>query len=332
MRRKRGEDKMIIHLKGVEKKYGHVQAVKPIHLTIADTFVTILGQSGCGKTTLLKMLAGLTEPTSGEIYFDDRTIFSKSKKINVKPNKRQIAMVFQDFGLWPHMTVFENIAFGLRGKVAKAERTDIVHDALAKVKLEAKAAVKPGELSGGQQQRVALARAIAINPKLILFDEALSALDAILREQMREEILTIVQSIGSKAIFVTHDQTEAMAMSDSMIVMDIGEVVQTGSPEAIYHAPTNSFVANFIGKTNWVEDQEKMIRPEHIHPDPQKNTTLRSGVVKKSMYEGDRYLIFVEVDGYLWRFYHNDSYPQGTKIKLYLEENQIIPLKKSNHR
>ncbi|MCM2676361.1 ABC transporter ATP-binding protein [Alkalicoccobacillus plakortidis] len=319
---------MIIRLEGIEKTFGQVQAVKPINLTIKDTFVTILGQSGCGKTTLLKMLVGLSEPSAGDIFFDDRTIFSKEKKINVKPNKRQIAMVFQDFGLWPHMSVLENIAFGLRGKVSRRERVDLAREALSKVKLEAKANVLPGDLSGGQQQRVALARAIAVNPKLILFDEALSALDAVLRDQMREEILTIVQSIGAQGIFVTHDQTEAMAMSDSMIVMDTGEVVQTGSPEDIYHTPANSFVANFIGKTNWLEDQNSMVRPENVFLQPRKHTILRSGVVAKSMYEGDRYVIFVNTHEQLWKFYDNKPHQEGSTIKLYIDEHHIHSLMK----
>ncbi len=319
---------MLIQLKELEKKYGDVQAVKPIDLTIKDTFITILGQSGCGKTTLLKMLAGLAEPSGGEMLFDNEIVFSKEKKINIKPNKRHIAMVFQDFGLWPHMTVFDNIAFGLRGKAAKIKRKEIVYDALKKVRLEAKASMKPGELSGGQQQRVALARAIAVRPKLILFDEALSALDAILREQMRDEILTIIQSIGAQAIFVTHDQTEAMAMSDRMIVMDEGTIVQTGTPEQIYHEPVNPFVANFIGRTNWIQGTEQIVRPENIYLYPGKNRKPYTTIVKKSLYEGDRYFIITESNGNTWKFYDSRSYDSGTSITLYIEENRTHILTK----
>ncbi|MEW4305704.1 ABC transporter ATP-binding protein [Rossellomorea marisflavi] len=319
---------MIIRLEGIEKKYGHTQAVKPVHLTIRDSFVTILGQSGCGKTTLLKMLAGLTDPSDGHLLFDDRMIFSKEKDVNVKPNKREIAMVFQDFGLWPHMSALENVAFGLPGKVTRRERKERAREALSMVKLEEKATVKPGSLSGGQQQRVALARAIAIQPKLILFDEALSALDAVLRDHMREEILNIVQSIGAQGIFVTHDQTEAMAMSESMLVMNMGEVVQYGAPEDIYHSPADSFVANFIGKANWLEDQATMIRPENISLYPRKHTVHRSGVVIKSLYEGDRYLIMVKHHEQIWKVYDQQPHQEGTEISLYIEENHIHSLMK----
>lgn len=319
---------MIIRLEGIEKNYGQTQAVKPIHLTIRDSFVTILGQSGCGKTTLLKMLAGLTEPSGGNLLFDDRTIFSKDRNVSVKPNKREIAMVFQDFGLWPHMSAIENVAFGLHGKISRRERKERAREALAMVKLEEKSTVKPGNLSGGQQQRVALARAIAIQPKLILFDEALSALDAVLRDQMREEILTIVQSIDAQGIFVTHDQTEAMAMSDTMLVMNMGEVVQYGTPEDIYHTPADSFVANFIGKANWLEEQETMIRPENISLYPRKHTIQRSGIVLKSLYEGDRYLIMVMAHDRIWKVYDQQAHQEGSEISLYIEENHIHSLMK----
>lgn len=314
---------MNITLKGIEKAYGSFQAVKPLDLTIEDRFVTILGQSGCGKTTLLKMLAGLTEPTAGELSFDDHLIFSKARKTNVKPNKRGIAMVFQDFGLWPHMTVYDNIAFGLRNIRSKKDRRDAVNEALIKVRLEDKATKKPGELSGGQQQRVALARAIAVNPKLILFDEALSALDAILREQMREEILAIVQKIGAQAIFVTHDQTEAMAMSDMMIVMEAGNVVQTGRPEHIYRSPAHAYVADFIGKANWMKSQEGMIRPERISLQPKEHARAQTGHVRKSLFTGDRYLIVAEVNGQHWQFYDQNPHETGSSITLYVQESDI---------
>ncbi|SNZ03246.1 iron(III) transport system ATP-binding protein [Terribacillus aidingensis] len=318
---------MRITLNGIEKRFGAVQAVGQTNLTITDQFVTILGQSGCGKTTLLKMLAGLTEPSAGELLFDDQVMFSSKEKTNVKPSKRGIGMVFQDFGLWPHMSVFDNIAFGLRGEKSKAERRHIVMDALQKVQLEDKAKRKPGELSGGQQQRVALARAIAVDPRLILFDEALSALDSILREQMREEILSIVQTINAQAIFVTHDQTEAMAMSDCMIIMEAGKVIQSGPPEQIYHEPTDAYVANLIGRANWT-DNDVLIRPEYIHLQSKSAGPAVTGIVRKSLFEGDRYVIHAEVKGQLWKFYDSRPHKAHSIVKLYVQENTTHSLYK----
>ena len=214
---------MKISITNIEKKYGKFQALWPINVELDHKFITILGQSGCGKTTLLKILAGLEQPTNGEIRFDENVIYSSKLRKNVKPNKRNIAMVFQDFALWPHMTIFQNIAFGLKGMLPRSEIPSRVEHVIRLVKMEGFEKRKPGELSGGQQQRVALARALATNPKLILFDEPLSALDAVLREKMQEEIMHIIHELDCQAIFVTHDQTEAMTMSDQIIVMEAGK-------------------------------------------------------------------------------------------------------------
>ena len=173
-------------------------------------------------------------------------------------------MVFQDFALWPHMTVFENVAFGLRATKQTNHLREKVEDAIKRVRLQGMEKRYPHELSGGQQQRVAFARAIVTKPHFILFDEPLSALDAILREEMRIELMDIVHSIGLTALYVTHDQIEAMSMSDQIIVMKQGEVLQKGTPEDIYVKPSHEFVAKFVGKANWLVEGEKMIRPEHV--------------------------------------------------------------------
>ncbi len=230
------------------KTFGAVTAVGGVSLEAgAGEFVSLLGPSGSGKTTLLMMLAGFEQPQSGRITIGDRDI------TRVPPNKRDIAMVFQRYALFPHKTVAENIAFPLRMRgVGRAERDRKVQDALEMVKLPGYAERKPAELSGGQQQRVALARAIVFDPPVILMDEPLGALDKKLRQHMQIELKQLQQRLGATVIYVTHDQEEALTMSDRVAVMDHGRLMQLGPPRELYDAPANAFVADFLGEMNFV--------------------------------------------------------------------------------
>ncbi len=225
-----------------------VHAVNRVDLEIeAGKLVTLLGPSGCGKTTLLRMIAGFEEPTSGDMFFGDRRINE------IPPNRRDAAMVFQSYAIFPHLDVFENVAFGLRlKKMSGKEITERVDRVLQQTGLEGYARRSPNQLSGGQQQRVALARCIVMEPRVLLFDEPLSNLDAKLREQMRIEIRELQQRLGITSIYVTHDQIEAMSISDQIVVMNHGNVEQIGAPIHIYNKPANRFVADFIGKANFV--------------------------------------------------------------------------------
>ena len=253
---------MEIKLISLGKSFDQKQVLKDINLTLTShSFTTLLGPSGCGKTTLLRMIAGLETPDQGEIYFGERCVFSASKGINLPAEERGLGFVFQDFALWPHLTVFENVAFGLRVSKRTENIHDQVMDALRKVQLGSFAQAKPGSLSGGQQQRVAFARALAIKPEIILFDEPFSALDAILREEMRVEIKNLAEDSNFTSVFVTHDQVEAMAMSDQIAILSNGRVEQVGTPEEIYGQPASKFVAQFIGDSNWLDDQ-RMFRTE----------------------------------------------------------------------
>jgi putative spermidine/putrescine transport system ATP-binding protein len=230
----------------VAKSYDETPVVRQVSLAVAEgEFVSLLGPSGCGKTTILRMVAGLITPNEGRILIgaDDVT--------RLPPNKRGIGLVFQSYALFPHLTVNENIAFGLRRRrVAGAELERRVKDALALVRLDSYGARYPRELSGGQQQRVAIARAIAPEPRVLLFDEPLSNLDAQLRDEMQIELKRLQRSLGVTTLFVTHDQGEALSMSDRVGVMAHGIIQQYGSPEDIYHRPVTAFVASFIGKPN----------------------------------------------------------------------------------
>ncbi len=237
-----------LRLDGVTKRFGAIAAVDRVTLEIPrGSFTTLLGPSGCGKTTLLRMIAGFYDPDEGSIYLDDARIDQ------LPTHKRGTAMVFQDYALWPHMTIFDNIAYGLRMRQVKdAEIRQRVTETMQLVEMPAAEILtrKPTELSGGQQQRVALARALIVRPQVLLLDEPLSNLDAQVRMRLRAEIRRLQRRIGITTIYVTHDQEEALSMSDRVVVMSKGCVMQIGTPEEIYHRPTNAFVAEFLGVTN----------------------------------------------------------------------------------
>ncbi len=300
-----------------------VHAVKDANITIKPgNLVTLLGPSGCGKTTTLRMIAGFELPTKGKIHIGTEDVTF------LPPNKRDTAMVFQSYGLFPHMNVFNNVAYGLKlRKLEKAEIKKRVMEMLGIVGLEHLAERAPSRLSGGQQQRVSLARSLIIKPSVLLLDEPLSNLDALLREQMRVEIRRIQQSFGITAIYVTHDRVEAMSLSDQIIVMNAGEIVQIGPPDIIYGQPNSKFVAGFIGKvaffpvevkemgdnctikindkvldihsyTDEIKAGEKavmMCRPESMIPvDPGKG--IIDGVVRTNIYLGNSVESFIKTD------------------------------------
>ncbi len=239
-------------LNDISVRYGSKYAVSHFSATIAlGEMVTILGPSGCGKSSLLKAVAGIESPSSGSIELDGKLLFSKVAGISLPPEKRGVGFVFQSYALWPHMTVFENVAYPLAcKKLAKNEMEILVRDALSLFRLAHKADSHPTELSGGEQQRVALARAIVMQPKVLLMDEPLSSLDAKLRIVMRSEIQRVQKQLGITCLYVTHDQSEALALSDRIIVMQDGAIRQSGKPVEIYDKPASVFVADFIGQAN----------------------------------------------------------------------------------
>jgi iron(III) transport system ATP-binding protein len=277
---------------GLSKSYGGSgrRAVEDFTLSVEPgTFVTLLGPSGCGKTTTLRMIAGFETPTEGDIRVDSASI------VRVPPNRRPMSMVFQSYALFPHLSVTDNVGFGLTAKHApKADRRTRVAEALQLMGIEEYAQRFPHELSGGQQQRVALARALVMEPSILLFDEPLSNLDARLRVRMREEIRSIQQRLRITSVFVTHDQSEAMTMSDLVVVMREGRIEQVGTPEEVYHRPATEFVASFLGTANFVPrgfragaSGRAMIRSENLHVVLGKPTgTAVAGTVAAAAFDG----------------------------------------------
>ena len=238
-----------VKLRGIVKRFGKTVAVNGIDLDVRDgEFIVLLGPSGCGKTTTLRIIAGFEVPEEGQVFFDYEDVTFK------KPYERNTAMVFQNYALWPHMTVYDNIAYGLRiRKVPELEIRKRVKQVLELVKLEGLENRYPLQLSGGQQQRVALARALVVEPRVLLLDEPLSNLDAKLRIEMREEIKRIQRKLGITTIYVTHDQLEAMSISDRVAIMNQGKILQVGTPRDVYFYPRSIFVAGFIGRSNIYE-------------------------------------------------------------------------------
>ncbi len=272
-------------------KKGDVRAVDDVSLTIdRGEFVTLLGPSGCGKTTTLRLIAGFETPTAGTIILDDKDITQQA------PNKRDMAMVFQSYALFPHMSVYDNIAYGLQvRKLARAAIMQQVNAVLEQVGLSGLAQRRPNELSGGQQQRVALARSLVMEPRVLLFDEPLSNLDAKLRVQMRGEIHALQRRLNITSVYVTHDQVEAMALSDRIVVMNSGKIEQMGTPPEIYRTPRTRFVADFIGRANFVPTEAEAVNGDNVQ------VTLFGHTLERPMAEtpavGDELIAVVRPEG-----------------------------------
>lgn len=336
---------VIIDLKHISVKLGDNQVLDDLSLYIRDReFITLLGPSGCGKTTILRVIAGFLEPDEGDVIFED-------KKINgVPPHKRQVNTIFQRYALFPHLNVYENVAFGLRiRKVSESEIEKTVSEMLSIVNLSGFEKRNINSLSGGQQQRVAIARALAVKPRVLLLDEPLGALDLKLRREMQVELKKIQQQMGITFIYVTHDQEEALTMSDTVVVLNQGYIQQIGTPVDIYNEPTNAFVADFIGESNIIDgvmirdrlvrilgaefacvDEgfgenmpvDVVIRPEDVVLTPPSQGELK-GVVTDIIFKGVHYEMHVMVNGYEWLVHSTVSTPIGAEVGLSVEPSNI---------
>ena len=316
---------MLIQMKHICKSYDKNEVIHDLNLTMEDRkFTTLLGPSGCGKTTLLRMIAGLETPTSGEIWFDDTCVFSDEQKINLPPEKRNMGFVFQDFALWPHLTVFENVAFGLRARKDTGDLHNRVMEALDAVQLADYAERMPSQLSGGQQQRVGFARAMVTRPDCILFDEPLSALDAILRDEMRMEIKAITNRLNITAVFVTHDQMEAMSMSDEIVVLSGGRIEQQDRPEVIYQRPKTRFAAKFIGKSDWF-GEDRMFRPEAAQLTAIPGADEYMATVTDVQFLGEKYRLYLQPsEGNQWVMESPDNHEIGSKVSVFIKKENVI--------
>ena len=347
------EKNLLIELKNITKAFDGEPVLRGINLDIHDKeFITLLGPSGCGKTTTLRIIGGFEDPDSGDVFFD-------GKRINDVPAyKRNVNTVFQRYALFPHLNVFENIAFGLRiKKRPDREIAEKVKEMLKLVNLKGFEKRSVSTLSGGQQQRVAIARALVNDPEILLLDEPLGALDLKLRKDMQNELKNIQQKTGITFIYVTHDQEEALSMSDTVVVMNNGEILQIGTPQDIYNEPTNAFVADFIGESNLIfgtmledykvrfsghvfdcldkgfdpnEPVDVVVRPEDVDiVSPEKG--MLCGTVSNVTFMGVHYEIIVDINNYKWMIQTTDYCGEGEQIGLYIEPDAIHVMKKSEY-
>ena len=343
----------LIELKGISKSYDGEKVIDSMNLYIRDgEFITLLGPSGCGKTTTLRIIGGFESADEGELYFDGIEISQ------VPAYKRNINTVFQKYALFPHLNVYENIAFPLRlKKVKEAEIKARVTEMLSMVALSGFENKSVSTLSGGQQQRVAIARALISHPKVLLLDEPLGALDLKLRKDMQNELKTIQQAIGITFVYVTHDQEEALSMSDTVVVMADGEIQQIGTPTDIYNEPKNAFVADFIGESNIIdgvmlfdgkvkfaghafdcvdggfgtnEPVDVVIRPEDVDVVSLEKGML-TGNVTNVTFKGVHYEIIVDIKGFKWMIQSTDYVAPNANIGLYIEPDAIHIMKKSKY-
>ena len=336
------EDNVIIKLQNISKKFDDDVILDDISLLIKDKeFMTFLGPSGCGKTTTLRIIAGFLEADSGRVIFEGKDIN------NLPPHKRQVNTIFQRYALFPHLNVYENIAFGLRIKKMKEKE----------ISKKVKEILELVNLSGGQQQRVAIARALAVEPRVLLLDEPLGALDLKLRKDMQVELKNIQKRLGITFIYVTHDQQEALSMSDTVVVMNGGKIQQIGTPIDIYNEPKNAFVADFIGESNILdgvmlddfkakfsgavfqcldkgfavnESVDIVVRPEDVDVVPIEEGTI-SGVITSNTFKGVHFEMIVDIDNFKWMIQTTDYYPVGTKIGIQIEPDAIHVMKKSEY-
>ena len=347
------DNSVIVSLRDIVVEFDGQRILDGLNLDIHDKeFVTLLGSSGCGKTTTLRLIAGFLEPNSGKVLLKGQDI------TGVPPYKRPVNTVFQKYALFPHLDVFENIAFGLRiAKVPEEEIRERVTEMLGVVSLKGFEKRRVDQLSGGQQQRVAIARALVNRPKVLLLDEPLGALDLRLRKDMQNELKRIQQQMGITFIYVTHDQEEALTMSDTVVVMDKGRIQQIGTPEDIYNEPKNAFVADFIGESNILdgvmhedyvveffnrkfkcldkgfapmEPVDVVIRPEDIEIVPADKGRL-VGTVTSVTFKGVHYDTIVDFKGYKWLIQTTDYHEVGEVIGIILNPDDIHIMKKSEY-